>query len=44
MPCYDDFCNEKEIRSVADAMYSNGLRVCRLLSLPHQLSLLCAAR
>jgi alpha-galactosidase len=26
IPCYDDFCNEKEIKSVADAMATNGLR------------------
>lgn len=26
LPCYDDFCNEQEIRSVADAMAANGLK------------------
>uniref|UniRef100_A0A6B2L6E6 Alpha-galactosidase n=1 Tax=Arcella intermedia TaxID=1963864 RepID=A0A6B2L6E6_9EUKA len=26
IPCYDDYCDEAEIRSVGDAMASNGLR------------------
>jgi hypothetical protein len=25
IPCYDDYCDEKELMSVADAMASNGI-------------------
>eukprot|EP01090_Pellita_catalonica_P015504 TRINITY_DN421_c0_g1_i1.p1 TRINITY_DN421_c0_g1~~TRINITY_DN421_c0_g1_i1.p1 ORF type:complete len:410 (+),score=50.57 TRINITY_DN421_c0_g1_i1:77-1306(+) len=26
IPCYDDFCNEKEIKSIASAMANNGMK------------------
>eukprot|EP01094_Clydonella_sp_ATCC50884_P002197 TRINITY_DN11687_c0_g1_i1.p1 TRINITY_DN11687_c0_g1~~TRINITY_DN11687_c0_g1_i1.p1 ORF type:complete len:425 (-),score=48.40 TRINITY_DN11687_c0_g1_i1:107-1381(-) len=26
IPCYNDFCNETEVKSVADAMVANGMR------------------